>query len=913
MKNKTLPFCLVAFILGFSILWFQNPVFSGNQGSGTGPLNLNWKSVGPDNFPGRTRAVIFDSRDASGNTIFAGAVDGGIWKSTNYGLTWNPVPTENQVVPKVTCMVQDPTSGVIYAGTGEGFCTADFTNLKDYLYTTGLMGNGIWTSQDGNSFASMSGTQPAVGDVTSDWALINKLAIDPVSGRLYAATNTGLKYKDAGGSWAVAKEGNCFEVKVNSDGSVLTEVNAICYLAASGDWNNLITLSTGDSTKLPLADVGRVEFAFAPSDPNVYYASVARLSDGYLMNVYVSNDKGANWSIVFPGNSSFDPFEGRGCYDQTLVVLPNDPGQIILGGQDMWWGKKYQASGFYNWEQISFAFASDMNPMYIPLFHHSYQFLPNDPSGSKIIIASDGGVTTGTLTTGFKTNNKNYSTSQMVSVGFTYSKSVVIGGAVGNGTLLIDGTLNTPQAAYQADFEAPMGASGGYADMSTISPSAIIFTRNNGQLFGSEDRGVTTSLKFPGTVNNTVNFTPPGYLWESFNYENSRDSITYYANKGAVEAGTSVLVYSPNGKFPFNYTLPVSLAQGDSIKVVDKIQSRFFSFFTRNSVLGIHMTKDFLQFTKDPEWFLVAKIPEGVTCLTVSKDLNYLYAGTKVGKVYRVSNLALAYNYATADINSPTTIVAYELVKTFTGRAVTSISFAPEDNNRVVVTLGNYGNEDYVFLADNALDSIPNFVSIQGNLPKIPAYSSLIEMNDKNKVLIGTDNGIFSTDNVLGANWAPENSGLGTTPVFMLKQQTNFYPYTYVNDNGKIFMYPGVQNYGAIYAASYGQGIFIDTTYYSPMGIEPINGNGAEAQALQVYPNPVKDKATIAFTLSAKSDVSLNVCDINGKVVLTTKQNKLSAGNHEITIDMSGQSSGTYLIRMNTKDGNGFGKLIKTN
>jgi hypothetical protein len=913
MKNRILPFCFLAFFLGFSLLSWQNSAVAGSPGTGKSSLNLNWSPIGPDNFPGRTRTVIFDSRDASGNTLFAAGVDGGIWKSLNYGLTWEPVPTENQVVPKVTCMIQDPSTGTIYAGTGETFCTATFTNLKEYLYTTGLMGNGLWFSTDGNSFAAMSGTQPVLGDNTSDWAFINKLAFDGVHNRLYAATNTGLKYQETGGEWKVAKEGFSYEVKVSPDGTLLTEVDGVCYIAVLGDLNNLVNLSTGDPNMLPNTDVGRVEFAYSITDQNVLYASVARLSDGYLMNVYVTTDKGQNWSIIFPGNSSFDPFEGRGCYDQTLIVFPNDPYQVLLGGQDMWLGKKYQETGYYNWEQQSFGFATPLYPLYIPLYHHSYSFQPNNPTSDKLIVASDGGVSTFSATAGFKTTNKNYNTSQVVSVGFTYSKSIVIGGAVNNGTLLIDGTLNTPQSAAQADLQAFAGISGGYADISVIDPNAIIFTENGGGLFGSEDRGATVSLKFPGTITNTISYTPPGYLWESFDYKNSRDSVTYYANEAAVEAGQRIIVYSPNAKFPFYYTVPASIPQGDSIRVQDIIQSRFFSFFTKNSYTGIFMTKDFLQFTKDPEWFLVAKIPDGVTCIAVSKDLNYLFAGTKTGKIYRVSNLALAYNYATADVNSPTTIVAYELVKTFTGRAITSISISQEDNKRVALTMGGYGFDDYVYMTSNALDSVPTFVSIQGNLPKVPVYSGIIEMSNKNTIILGTDNGIYSTDNAESATWVSDNSGMGTTPVFMLKQQTLFYPYQYINDNGKIFNYPGVENYGSIFAATYGQGFFIDTTYYKPVGIEPVNGQEQTTQSLLVYPNPVKDQAKVSFKLSVKSDVTLTVYDIGGRIVKTCIQNGLSSGNHEFFIDFSSQPAGTYIIRMTSKDGNGYGKLMKTN
>jgi hypothetical protein len=912
MKNRILPFCFLAFFLGVSLVFFQNVGVAGHPGDGsskTGPLNLNWSPLGPDNVAGRTRAVIFDSRDASGNTIYAAGVSGGIYKSVNLGLTWNFLSTESGDVLKVTCMIQAP-NGTIYAGTGEDFCVPTFSGLKDLNYTTAFIGNGIWSSDDGVIFHHVAGTQPANGNITDDWAFVNKLAVDPGTGRLFAATNTGLKYLDQGGTWKTAMAGYAKEVKVGSDGTILTEIDDSCYIANGGDINGFVNLSTGTETGLPNVDVGSVEFAIAPSDLNVIYASVTKKSDGYMMNVYVSNDKGTTWSVIFPGNSTYDPYQGVGCYATTLAVMPTDPTIILLGGQNLWRGKKYQPTGFYSWEQISDGFYLPIFPLYIPFAHHSYVFSP--VNSNVFLIASDGGVTVGSLTEGFETGNKNYMTSQFYSIGFTYSKNIVIGGAQNNGTQLIDGTLNTPEAARQV---WQPNSTGGGAAISLISPNIIIYSMNGGLLRASDDRGLTYSLKFPGTtVTNTTNFIMPIALWESFNYANSRDSITYYAREAALEAGQSVVVYSPNGKFPFYYTLPSAVPLGDSIKIQDIIQSRFFSFFTKNSSSGLYMTKDVLQYTKDPEWFQVAKIADAVTCITVSNDMNYLFAGTKTGKIYRVSNLSLAYNYATADINSPTSIVASELVKEFPGgRAVTSISFSPEDNTRAVFTLGSYGFDDYVYMTSNALDSVPTFVSVQGNLPKLPVYSSVIEMHDKDKVIIGTDNGIFTTDNIASGIWASDNAGIGTIPIFMLKQQTTFQPSVYIDDNGKVFQYPGVQNYGAIYAASYGKGFFIDTTYYNPMGIDPGIIYPRSTDMIQIFPNPVKNEATVTYTLGSNSDVSVFVYDITGRIVNTLQQSNVSSGEHKINIEMVNFPAGTYMIQLKSKDGNAFGKLMKVN
>ena len=47
---------------------------------------LTWQQVGPDTLGGRTRALAVDVTDV--NTLIAGAVSGGIWKSTDGGANW---------------------------------------------------------------------------------------------------------------------------------------------------------------------------------------------------------------------------------------------------------------------------------------------------------------------------------------------------------------------------------------------------------------------------------------------------------------------------------------------------------------------------------------------------------------------------------------------------------------------------------------------------------------------------------------------------------------------------------------------------------------------------------------------------------------------------------------------------------
>ena len=123
-------------------------------------------------------------------------------------------------------------------------------------------------------------------------------------------------------------------------------------ISENGNPENFV-LQSGDSTwNIPKNNVGRIEFAIAPSDNNVLYALVVT-TGGALMNVYRSDDKGANWVIVGPGGSAnFNVFntgnnisQGIGLFAATISVFPDDPYHVILGGQDMWEGKKIQDEG----------------------------------------------------------------------------------------------------------------------------------------------------------------------------------------------------------------------------------------------------------------------------------------------------------------------------------------------------------------------------------------------------------------------------------------------------------------------------------------------------------------------------------------------------------------------------------------
>ena len=175
----------------------------------------------------------------------------------------------------------------------------------------------------------------------------------------------------------------------------------------------------------------------------------------------------------------------------------------------------------------------------------------------------------------------------------------------------------------------------------------------------------------------------------------------------------------------------------------------------------------------------------------------------------------------------------------------------------------------------------------------MPAYSSLIILNSNKRVLVGTEMGVYGTDDISLAspNWALESSGMGTAPIFDLKQQTmTHWPIIVVNDSTM------VSNYGMIYAATHGRGIFECSKY---VGInDPVNPNSGSHPVINVFPNPVRGLASLSYSLKATSNVVFNVYDISGKVVKTMSTFSQSSGNHTINMDVSEFPAGTYLLRM---------------
>jgi len=874
----------------------------------------SWDEMGPDNLGGRTRAIIFDVNDPT--VMYAGAVSGGLWKSTTAGSSWQKVASisDNMIVASIT---QAP-NGDIYVGTGEGFYPGSGTG------TAGFDGNGIYKSTDGENFTHLA--------PTASWRYVNNMAVCPGNGTVYAATSSGIKASnDNGVSWNVSltftpntPNLNGDDIEVASDGTVYAVMNRNFFVAENGvDF----TRKSGTGFSLPTGG-SRMEIAVAPSDPNYVYALLAQ-ANGYHQGAWRSTDKGSTWTQIAPAyTASFDIFRSQGSYNNAIEVFPNNKDKIIVGGIDIW---TWELGG--TWTQITSGNFSHSSPLYVHVDIHEFAFHPTNPN--IVFVGCDGGIhrsTDGGAT--WVAMNKNYGTIQYYHITSSGSGQVM-GGTQDNSYQFIDFKGNTPGAARTV-----WGGDGGYAAISQLNPDAYYVSSQYGSVGRTPDGGLSwqraygatptdaaffnTRMLAEGTPGqNFASFVTPLALWETVHAFDSKDSVMFVADTNYL-AGEVVTIRVPKkNDYPFRHTLLAGLSEGDSMMIQNPVQS-VFVVAARNAVW---MTRDPLNYSGTPEWFKLGTTAAGnIINIQFSADGDHLFAGTSGGRVYRFSNLRQAYDSTSADMGSAANpnlnqIVTKTVVATYNGRAVTSIAVDPLNNDHVVVTLGNYGNAVYVYRSTDATSAAPTFTGKQGagastRLPLFPVYSALIPLNHPNTLIVGTEYGTYMTENVTAANpvWVEVNDGMDRVPALHLHQMVNNFPYNYVvvgeGDNMIVIEYHGTQNYGGIYVGTHGRGAFRNLNFVSVNRPQTEKPSSFRSQLL-VYPNPIVSNATAVVNLNQSANAVVKVYDLNGRVVASLEPGMLQSGRNEIKLQLDHLRTGNYVVQVIVGGESKTAKIIK--
>src|SRR2546423_7001241 len=212
---------------------------------------LRWRLIGPHRG-GRVLAVAGVPGDPA--TFYFGAVDGGVWRTRNAGVTWEPL-FDDQPIASIGALALAPSDpNVIYVGTGEAAIRSDIT-----------YGAGVYKSTDGGAHWRSLGL--------ADTRHIGKVLVDPRNPDVVLVAALGHAYGP------------------NSERGVFRSTDG------GRTWTNVLF-------KDP--DTGAIDLAADPGDPQIVYAALYQArrtpweqyppDEGPGSGLYKSADGGATWA-----------------------------------------------------------------------------------------------------------------------------------------------------------------------------------------------------------------------------------------------------------------------------------------------------------------------------------------------------------------------------------------------------------------------------------------------------------------------------------------------------------------------------------------------------------------------------------------------------------------------------------------
>lgn len=256
-------------------------------------------------------------------------------------------------------------------------------------------------------------------------------------------------------------------------------------------------------------------------------------------------------------------------------------------------------------------------------------------------------------------------------------------------------------------------------------------------------------------------------------------------------------------------------------------------------------------------------------------------------------------------------------------RRISSIAIDPRDGkDNIVITFDGFGNNaPNVVYVENASSASPVFTNITVDAANSPAYSALVEYTT-GRAFVGTENGVFTTDNIKTGAWEEFGNFAGVPVTAICQQTATDTVFHYLGHDGVTdvnYIFPRTKWPYAIYFGTYGRGIFMDSTFVqdhtnevlSPedvLSIPTVVATGANA--LHIYPNPAVDRVTLDLTVAKAGPTLVNIYDINGKLVISQSLGRLAEGNHSHTIDCSRLSHGMYLVNVLVGSDKATSKLI---
>ncbi len=677
---------------------------------------------GPGNLGGRTRSLAIDMSDPTGNTMLAGAVSGGVFRTINGGNSWTKV-SPNSEIHNVTAIAQDPRDGfqnIWYYATGENL--GNSASLGSFY-----PGQGVWRSEDGGlSWEVIPETDSAFEVILDSFFDVNNsLAVSPINGDLFIASFGRIHRYDGTDVTIELQEpgtnGGVTDVKVNADGRVFASIRGSAgaatngvYTSETGNGSWVRIAQNGDPMGWQTGSSGRIVLGVAPSNTDLLYALYTNGNGGAieadLWRYDLSTDTWTDFSSTLPDEpggdlGGNDPFAVQGGYDLVVNVKPDDENFVTIGGTNV-----YKIADIENDDMFT-RIGGYRNNQSFALYdlgggathHPDVHFLLFDPSNSDVFFTgTDGGIhrtdDVNATPVAWTNLNNDYQTYQYYHVALdpVDGSDFVFGGAQDNGTTFGGTTVGLPNLTNHNTFFGGDGVAVGIARRGADADIEVYFGTQNGNI-SSNLRG---------------NIRPTGTSSSIF--------VTYFH----LDPDSNTLYY----------------ADGDDIFRANNAQTVIQSTWTNIGSLSTNENIRSIASTRG----------------TYSAANSFTLIGGENGGVFRHDD-PRGTNLSTADNITPAG------ASTAASSIVSGVAIHPTNPDIGMVVYSNYGINN-IYVTSNLTAASPTWTLAERNLSIHSIRSAAItEVDGVITYFVGTARGLYSSTDPINIDWAlqsPDQIGL---------------------------------------------------------------------------------------------------------------------------------------------------------
>ena len=330
MNSKKTLFLLATLVTSVSLLaqTMDNSLFAG----------LRYRNIGPHRA-GRTVGITGVASQP--NVFYIGVNNGGVWKTTDYGHTWNPIFDAQKTGSVGDVIVAPSNPNVLYVGSGEGIQRPDLS-----------IGDGLYKSIDAGKTWMHLGLNDAqqIGGLSVDPNNENRIFVAAL-GHPYGPNKERGVYRSLDGGKTLEQvlyiDENTGAVQVQIDPNNSKIVFATMWAARQGPWENgawngmasgLYKSEDGGTTWRKIEKgfpttkedgLGRIGFTIAQSNSKRMYATVDSEKKG---GVYRSDDGGESWYLL----TSDGRFWGRGSDFAEVKTDPTNEDIVYSANVVMW-------------------------------------------------------------------------------------------------------------------------------------------------------------------------------------------------------------------------------------------------------------------------------------------------------------------------------------------------------------------------------------------------------------------------------------------------------------------------------------------------------------------------------------------------------------------------------------------------